>query len=1018
MKDLKSCLLLLALCLLGLAAAFPLPAATFFVECENFRVAGDGWQGDPAKLGWENASLQKKASRARALFGAVGAGDSTASTSLLVPAEGDYRLHVRYFQSPWPGPFHVAVLQDGQEVAGRDFDLETKKDAPTWDYLWEAIDLHLAAGPAIIRLSKYKNQNCSGYSRYVDCMLLTDDKALKPDYVAYGPQIFMRVTLGDGYAKPVYVHIFADHYRDPWYNHHAISKDGFQDALAPSRAEALLKNNESTGWVNITRTVYPDSGALLEMTTRYTYYEMAPRLNATIDFATAPDDKAIVKTFRRDATPGGVFLIVPPDLSPANLPRLQMDIDIANATGKVADAAKWPAFGKSPVLFPFFASAAVEGGWVPVDKKVAEREWKTLDYFGFNNKTKPRVGGLWYLKNDCYSQPDIPTMTGAAKNAAEAFAKTGKKPAEIAFASLMDEPTGQPLSHIAKCAACTEAFRAWMKELGKIPAELGAATWDDVKPVEEAQSAERPALYYYSQRFRTHALSKFFRVQREQLQQAYGSTAFPVNANFSDGAVYCANFYSQGVDYFELLESDDQNSIWGENWSNGAASPQCSTYNVELMRSAAMKRGQSVGHYLIAYAGRLPWDIQVNAVSQTARDVKIWENFWYGPSWAGHEGGPPWNCSGWYAKPETWFANAAVTKVIGGAEDLLYPAKKKKAQVAILYNSSTDIWTIGRTFAYGYDRMFTWLALTHGQIPSDFISEQTVADGGLAGYTVCYLSGPNLTKAAAAALAAWVKNGGTLVATAGAGTRDEYNAPLATLDEIMPAAWAKLDEFQAFQSCGSNLTVLKPGGQLKTTDGTACDLLAVKAGLQPRDGAQVVATFADGAPAAVKGAGGKGTVYAYGGLPGLAYMWNALTARQKVADAVAKSGAKPVGTPAASAVLGDADLLRRSWAPWQYPAPLRALIVAPALQARAAQPVKCSLPLIDAVCMETGRGIVVPLSNYTLQPVKKLTVSVEAAGKVRRVEAVRAGKLPFTQAAGRVTFALPLAETDIVKLYY
>src|SRR4028119_2245533 len=178
--------------------------------------------------------------------------------------------------------------------------------------------------------------------------------------------------------------------------------------------------------------------------------------------------------------------------------------------------------------------------------------------------------------------------------------------------------------------------------------------WEAVKPVVDGK--DHPALYYYSQRFRVHALGEFMTLQRQFVREAYGRD-IPAAPNFSDGATYNANFYTMGVDYFQLLDpaapDDRQNALWSENCGNGAASRQATTYNVELMRSAAMTHGQSLGHYLIGYAGRLPWDIKVNAVSQAARDVKILENFWYGPSWGGHEGGPPRARPGWCAHTRT-----------------------------------------------------------------------------------------------------------------------------------------------------------------------------------------------------------------------------------------------------------------------------------------------------------------------------------------------------------------------------
>ncbi len=76
--------------------------------------------------------------------------------------------------------------------------------------------------------------------------------------------------------------------------------------------------------------------------------------------------------------------------------------------------------------------------------------------------------------------------------------------------------------------------------------------------------------------------------------------------------------------------------IWGGDWANLSSTCQGASCNVELMRAAARRRGQTIGHYLISYAGRKPWDVKLKATSELGRGVKILGSFYYGPSWAGH----------------------------------------------------------------------------------------------------------------------------------------------------------------------------------------------------------------------------------------------------------------------------------------------------------------------------------------------------------------------------------------------
>ncbi len=993
---------------LGTAAVL---ADSLFVEAETFQVSGNGWfPSPPGKV--------KTASALRTLSGATGETGSTASSQIEVVTPGTYRVWVRYLETPaFRGPFTVRLRQNGRDVAVKTFDLEPRAGVKGGLCEWSAMDgAPLEAGFATLVLEKFDKKNCRGDGRQVDCFLLTDDPQLKPSHFAYGPQTWLRVTLGEIYDKPVYVEIFADHYRAPWYEHYSVSKAGLENGLRPGRADAYLRGGETTGWVNITPMIYQDSGAHLVVTVRERYQIICPRLKATFEFASGPSEKDVVKTFARDIAAaeegqGVAFhVIVPPDLAkPENRDRLQTDSEIAEATGLIADRFAWPSFGKKPERFPFLVSLALEGS-IKLDQKVFEREWKTLDYFGFNNRSKHVVGGGWKVKNGCYSQPDIERMKEHIARAAETFFKNGKKVEDIVFSMLTDEPTGQPLQHLADCASCTSAFRDWLREMSVSPTGCGVADWDAVKPVTDTNN---PALYYYSQRFRTHALGTFMGLQRTALREAYGAD-IPAAPNFSDGATYVANAYLQGVDYFELLDSDTQNGLWSENWGNGSASKQCTTYNVELMRSAALKRGQTLGHHLIAYAGRRPWDIKLNAVSQAARDVKVFEDFYYGPSWGGHEGGPPWACSAWYAKTNTWYANAELTREFGAAEELLYPAKKVRSSVAILYSSSADIWTLGRNYAYGFDRMFTWLALTHDQVPVDFLSEKAVSEDALDAYRVCYLSGPNLTRAAAVKLAEWVRRGGVLVATAGAASRDEYNRPQTVLDGVLPAVRQPVEELQPFLGSGGVVDQLCPRDRVSAA---GVDVLSVKQDLTPKAGSVILGAYSNGAPAYVSGRCKKGHVYQAGFLPGLAYMWPALVARRELEKTVGKVNAAEI--PEASAVVSGEALLRRSQSPWQYPGAIRALIAKPVAASGVSLPVRCNVPLVDAVLMESEKGALVPLANYTLQPVAKLVLSVKTARRVKRVESVHAGPLEFRRRGWkRVEVSLPLQETDFVKLYY
>jgi hypothetical protein len=976
-----------------LLALFALPqflqAETHFIEAESF-APSEGWKTN-------TDSLLRKASRATALSGADGPGDGVATATVTLQTAGRYRVWVRSLQvAAWRGPFDVSASAGGQALGAVAVDLEPDPAVEDWNFVWNFFDVDLPAGEVTLSLAKHEQKNCSGYVRQVDCLLLTSDLNLVPDHVPFGPQTFLRVTVGNEMAQPVYLHFFADHYRDPWYSYHSLGRQGLHDVTAVSEAE-LLAPGEASPWCNISPIVYQDSGVALDFSLRYTYQSMPDHMKARIEFGRAdrPDRTVeLVRAFEVDARPNGVVVVVPPDLdSPENVARLRRDAEFAEETGKRADAHPWPTIGKRPERIPFLVSAHIGGYDLDVDAVVTAREQKTLDYFGFNGAHERVLGGLWYMEEQSYCRPDVKQMQERVQAELVDFHKSGRSLDDIAYCILMDEPAGQSAAIMVKDEASRSAFQAWLRAQGLTPADLLVPDWDVVRPVEPAEREAFPALHYHTQRFRTMALGDFMAVQRTIIEEAYGRS-FPTVVNFSDGAVYSANFYDQGIDYFELMNRDNQNALWSEDWANNASTYQCAAFNVDLMRAAARKRGQTLGHYLIAHAERTAWDTKLKATSATARGVRLWMNFSYGPTWGSHEGGPAWKSHMWYNKPENWTANAEIPREIGAVEDWLLTAKPTPANVALFYSSSSDIWSMENN-AFGFDRMHTWLALSHGQVPVDVVSEMDVVEGLLSKYRVCYLSGQNLTRAATEKLAAWVQDGGTLFMTAGAATRDEYNRPLDTLEPLLAAIRDEVVIHETFNAGGRFLASLTPRDTV-TWNGEGVDVLSVKQVQSPKTHATTLATFGDGSAAVVEAPAGRGRIISAGFLPALGYIRAALVARATLEKAAP-----------------DTVRLKTSYNPWDFPAGLREQILSPARRHGPTPPLTCDVPLVDAVYLPCEQGILVALANYTLEPIEHLTLRVGGVGAVKKVESVHLGDVAFERSGeDEIRVALPLVASD------
>jgi hypothetical protein len=207
------------------------------------------------------------------------------------------------------------------------------------------------------------------------------------------------------------------------------------------------------------------------------------------------------------------------------------------------------------------------------------------------------------------------------------------------------------------------------------------------------------------------------------------------------------------------------------------------------------------------------------------------------------------------------------------------------------------------------------------------------------------------------------------------------------------------------------------------------------------DKPEVLATFKDGQPAAISGRAGKGRVIVTGFLPALSYIKPALLARRPLEQKLdahhnsvaAKLNAienndQPEATNAtassalkAAAVEGippaDRELLDRSHNPWRYPTGIRDRLLTPVRSAKLTPSLTCDTPLIDAVELRCEQGVLIALSNHTLQPLDRIELRLKIDKPVTRVESVRHGPIPVRQEeAGWIDITLPLAASDFVTV--
>jgi len=406
---------------------------------------------------------------------------------------------------------------------------------------------------------------------------------------------------------------------------------------------------------------------------------------------------------------------------------------------------------------------------------------------------------------------------------------------------------------------------------------------------------------------------------------------------------------------------------------------------------------------VIAGHKRNPLDVKLKAYSDLAQGARFLEIYPYSAPYGSHE-------SSWYLQAATYVAVAQLAREIGAAEHVLVDAKPRKAETAILYSRASDIWNAQHDSLDGHERMHTYLALRHAQVAVDVMDEDDVAGGQLAGRRVAYLFGEQLDRRCVAPLAQWVRDGGTLVLSPGAGGRNELNAVDAGLDQALDLTrsallrekthWGRSRDLRGLKSLGG--VTLEPGGRV--------EWVAVRQSQVARDGDAVAARFDDKKPAVVSHALGKGRVVSMGFLAAVGYIRGAL-----------EEGPEPRAAGEKLPAIDGEDLDaagKKTWAPpaSAFSAALRELIVRPARASAAPQPVDVDAPLVEATFLESAAGWVIPLANYTGAALAKVTVTVRAGDRAfGELRSSHLGLLPVEKAgANAVRVTLPLDSTDML----
>lgn len=801
-----------------------------------------------------------------------------------------------------------------------------------------------------------------------------------------------------------------------WSGRH-ILPDAAGTSFQPT-GETCLQPGSYSPWIEIPKNVL-GGGWANRLTLKYPQTLLQTNITVSLAIASRPDPKAIVanKTFTIGVSQPTTTLLLNRWLQGE---AARSYTELADETHQLAnERLKEPVFGKPPEKFPCLTTMGLDRTLYP---EVSKTELSTLKMLGMN--------GLWVqfgpdLQQAGFVHNEVAAFLNGTLEAwgwfptngqAEAWVKANAARVDQANAwgnvgalHTIEEIGTPPLSTFIRetpkeklpwgatrhsLAFYRERFIDYLKEQKITPQQLGKTDWEQIRIVDRDEADTEPFLFYHSARFRTWTLANIIRDLDRYYPKYLKKPLYTINMT-SDAFMGTGSMTAHGVDLLHSIRLAPSVKDMGiEAWKNLTATYQFVSWEMEMIRCGTRYK-TNPGLQLCAIMSRPPLDLEFSVYSSLAHGMNYLSYFSYGP----------WYHGGDHAseKDENFPVIRRMNYAIGGIEDLLLESQMRPAEVAILYAMPTDVWTwarYGRNTAWLSEHIGVFLALQNAQIPVEILADEDVESGELAKYRVLYVVGPNITAAAAKAIAKWVQGGGTLVGTAAAGSRDEFDRPLTTLEPVFGARQGEA-HFATVPGYTYQLDQLPLLDNVITrtdhhaTAGTRVTLTPVD------EKTKILGRFAsDDLPAIIQRSVGKGTAQLFASLPGLTYL------REGVAEKRRNDG-----------------FYADCYSPSVFPKTLSDAISAPALTAGVRRPVEVAVPGVEVGLREGTNGAVVVLVNYPRQDQKdlKLTVRDIQPDRIRSVTATTLGHaINFNKLnATDIEIVLPkLTTTEMIAIRY
>jgi len=803
--------------------------------------------------------------------------------------------------------------------------------------------------------------------------------------VSGGDGVFVRFQVVEPAKSAWYVKLGGYIHNEPWYLPEAIWPMG-----ADSSEAKRLQGEEFSPWFDLGAHAgqrlhgrLHRAGGVAEfpnVTARFVCSGTNSARRVIIELATAPAEAAVVKRFRESFQGDLTSFLVSPTLR-ADANSLET---ASQMTARRLEWAQAASGGRRVAPTNLWVETSL---WTPQRPELGVQEAQVLWLLGFNV-----VGGLkeemaarfpflepggnhWVEFGPALRRDDIERQIASPAQKA----RSGTRPTLFGFS---DEVVCRP--PIGTNATALDHFRAWLKDRGVAPADLGVASLDEVWPIEspavlrERQKLNRSAanrVFVWTTRFRQDSATQRLKWLTQSFHR-HAPTNVLTTTLVADHPYFGGSGLGMGMgrenttwgvfplslDWFALAREQAVDVIGIEDWLglNFMYGPAFTWEGFQLL-------GFQAAIFRSASQGRLPvitWitpsdetNLRLKSASALCQGAKHFFYWTYGPTATSTE-------NYWSDLRSAYDGIVAITRQLAGAEHIMAPGHTRPTRVALLYSLSSDLWQ-----PFGYvamaERRLTYFSLIHDQYLVDLLTEGDVEQGRLGEYKVLYVADPCVSAAACAAIRRWVAGGGWLYGSCAAASRDEFGeeqAGLADVFGLSPRVEAQVQPGR-FDLRGALNDLPWLDQVTLAPQREAFGALGLKVKVS-QAAAKVTGTFNDGTPAVLTNRCGKGAAVYAATCPALSYARDA------------------------HFVL---DGLEEKW-----PARQRRFINTAARASGAPRLVELSHPVVESGVFESPQGAVLVLANFTYQRISRLGIGLPVKKAPQKVRSLEKGPLEFT----------------------